>query len=254
MGAPQYFGEPEVHTFKRSNTFPIVAAEVTGTREGVGIADLTAFAKFEVTGADAATLLDRVSANKIPAADGGMRLVHMLTELGGIECEMTITRLGKDRYYLNSAIMATTHDEDWLNHHILDGEDVTVTNVTDQRGIVASPAPAAVTCSRRSPTRSPRPGVPLADGPRDHRRRCRSHGAARLLRRRARLGAPHGHRGHARRLRALVAAGEPHGLVHFGSYAMNVMRIEKGYKGWGSSYDRTHPDRGAPRALCRFRG
>ena len=33
---------------------------------------------------------------------------------------------------------------------------------------------------------------------------------------------------------ALVAAGEPHGLVHFGSYAMNVMRIEKGYKGWGS--------------------
>ena len=137
---PQYFGEPEVHTFNEP-TFPIVAAEVNGTRERVGIADLTAFAKFEVTGADAATLLDRVSANKIPATDGGLRLVHMLTELGGIECEMTITRLGEGRYYLNSAIMATTHDEDWLNHHILDGEDVTVTNVTDQRGIVAITGP-----------------------------------------------------------------------------------------------------------------
>ena len=57
---------------KRSNAHDIVGAEVRGTRENVGIADLTAFAKFEVTGANAADLLNRVSANKIPGKDGGM--------------------------------------------------------------------------------------------------------------------------------------------------------------------------------------
>ncbi len=232
---PQYFGEPEQHTFMRSNAFPIVAEEVMGTRERVGIADLTAFAKFEVTGADAATLLDRVSANKIPAKDGGMRLVHMLTDLGGIECEMTITRLGEGRYYLNSAIMGTTHDEDWLNDHILDGEDVTVTDVTDTHGILAVTGPrsrdvlAALTdadlanesfrwLTAREITVA---GVPL--------KALRVSYVGEL-----------GWELHMPIDRmeevydALVAAGEPHGMVHFGSYAMNVMRIEKGYKAWGS--------------------
>ena len=75
---------------------------MTGVRERVGIADLTAFAKFEVTGADAGRLLDRISANRLPVANGGIRLCHLLTELGGIEGEMTITRLADDRFYLNS--------------------------------------------------------------------------------------------------------------------------------------------------------
>ena len=232
---PQYFGEPEVHTFKRSNAFPIVAAEVTGTRERVGIADLTAFAKFEVTGADAATLLDRVSANKIPAADGGMRLVHMLTELGGIECEMTITRLGKDRYYLNSAIMATTHDEDWLNHHILDGEDVTVTNVTDQRGIVALTGPRS-----RDVLETLTDADLHAPAFRWLTAREITVAGVDLTALRVSYVGELGWELHMAIedmpavYDALVAAGEPHGLVHFGSYAMNVMRIEKGYKGWGS--------------------
>ena len=46
---PQYFGEPERHSFRRSNAFDFVAQEVRGTRQRVGIADLTAFAKLEVT-------------------------------------------------------------------------------------------------------------------------------------------------------------------------------------------------------------
>lgn len=232
---PQYFGEPEQHTFLRSNAFDIVAAEVAGTRERVGIADLTAFAKFEVSGADAAALLDRVSANKIPAKDGGMRLVHMLTDLGGIECEMTITRFAEDRFYLNSAIMGTTHDEDWLNDHILDGEDVTVTDVTDANGILAVTGPrsrdvlAALTDADLHapafrwltaqeitvagvPTKALRVSYVGELGWELHMPIERM----------------------AEAYDALVAAGEPHGMVHFGAYAMNVMRIEKGYKAWGS--------------------
>ena len=114
-----YFSpDPEVYSFRRSSAHDEVGAEVRAIREGVGIADLTAFAKFEVTGPDAAALLDRLSANRMPARDGGIRLVHMLTTLGGIESEMTITRLGPERFYLNSAITAQGHDFDWLTAHI----------------------------------------------------------------------------------------------------------------------------------------
>ena len=140
---PRYYGEAEQYSWRRSNAHDIVAAECNGVRERVGIADLTAFAKFEVTGSDAATLLGRLSANRLPTTDGGIRLVHMLTDLGGIECEMTVTRLAADRYYLNSAITGTTHDLDWLAQHVLPGEDVTIADVTDATAILAVTGPRA---------------------------------------------------------------------------------------------------------------
>lgn len=232
---PQYYGEPEKHTFLRSNAFPIVAEEVRGTRERVGIADLTAFAKFEVTGADAAALLDRVSANRIPAKTGGMRLVHMLTELGGIECEMTITRFADDRFYLNSAIMGTTHDEDWLNDHILDGEDVTVADVTDELGLLGVTGPKS---------RELLQTLTDADLTNESFRwltareidvagvSCKALRVSYVGELGWELHMPIGRMDAL--YDAIVEAGEPHGLVHFGSYAMNVMRIEKGYKAWGS--------------------
>ncbi len=140
---PRYYGEPEDYSWRRSNAHDIVAAECTGVRERVGIADLTAFAKFEVTGTDAAALLGRLSANRLPTRDGGTRLVHMLTDLGGIECEMTVTRLADDRFYLNSAIAGTTHDHDWLVQHVLPGEDVSVADCTDGTAILAVTGPRA---------------------------------------------------------------------------------------------------------------
>ncbi len=232
---PQYYGEPEIHSFKRSNAFSIVAEEVKGTRERVGIADLTAFAKFEVTGADASKLLDRLSANKIPGKDGGMRLVHMLTDLGGIECEMTITRLGEGRYYLNSAIMGTTHDEDWLNDHILEGEDVVVSDVTDDYGIIAITGPRA---------RDVLEGLTDADlhAPAFRWLTAQEIDVAGVSVKALRVSYV-GELGWELHVaidqmlplyEALVEAGEPHAMVHFGSYAMNVMRVEKGYKAWGS--------------------
>lgn len=232
---PQYFGEPEVHTFARSNAFSIVGEEVRAVRERVGIADLTAFAKFEVAGADAAALLGRVSSNKIPGKDGGMRLVYMLTELGGIECEMTITRFAEDRFYLNSAIMGTTHDEDWLNHHILAGEDVTVTDVTDQLGLLGLTGPRSrdvlsqlTDVDLQAPAFRWLTGqeIDVAGVP------CKALRVSYVGELGWELHCP------IERMTelydAIIEAGEPHDIVHFGSYAMNSMRIEKGYKAWGT--------------------
>jgi len=231
---PRYYGEPEQYSWRRSNAHDIVAAECAGVRERVGIADLTAFAKFELTGADAANLLGRLSANRLPTTDGGTRLVHMLTDLGGIECEMTVTRLADDRYYLNSAITGTTHDLDWLVQHVLPGEDVTVADVTNATAILAVTGPRArdvlAACTDADLSNDAFPWLTA--------REIQLAGVPVTALRVSYVGELGWELHHPidrmpELYDALLAAGEPHGMVHFGSYAMNVMRMEKAYKAWG---------------------
>jgi len=231
---PRYYGEPEAYSWRRSNAHDIVAAECAGVRGRVGIADLTAFAKFEVTGVDAEALLGRLSANRLPARDGGTRLVHMLTELGGIECEMTITRLGDGRFWLNSAIAGTDHDHDWLVQHVELGEDVTVVDYTDEVAILGVTGPRArdtlAACTDADLSNDAFPWltaqeVTVAGVP------CTALRVSYV----GELGweLHHPIDRMPELYDALVAAGEPHGMVHFGSSAMNAMRLEKAYKAWG---------------------
>jgi len=232
---PQYFGPAEDHSFRRSNAFEIVAAECRGTRERAGIGDLTAFSKFEVTGAGAEAFLDRLTANRMPRVDGGTRLTHLLTDLGGIECEMTVTRLAPDRFYLNSAIVGQYHDRDWLVGHIDEGEDVVVRDVTEDLGILAVAGP------RSRDILQPLTEADLSnDGFRWLTAREITVAGVPCVALRVSYVGELGWELHHPIDRmpelydALVAAGEPHGLVHYGSYAMNCMRVEKAYKAWQS--------------------
>ncbi len=235
---PQYFspdGSPEAHSFRRSNAHDVVGAEVRGVRERVGVADLSAFAKFEVCGPDAAALLDRLSANRLPGRDGGIRLTHMLTTLGGIESEMTIARLAPDRFWLASAIMGQSHDFDWLRDHIGSDEQVSVRDATDDTAILGVTGPRARDVL-----------APLTDADLSNdafswltAQQITVAGVPVIALRVSYVGelgwelhCPMGDLG--RLYDAVAEAGSPHGLVHFGSYAMNVMRIEKAYKAWGS--------------------
>ena len=232
---PQYFGQLEQHTFRRSNALDAVGDEVRGTRERAGIADLTAFTKIEVTGRDAASLLERLSANKLPAKDGGIRLTHMLTPQGGIECEMTITRLSPDRFYLNSSIMGQVHDLDWLTQHVLEDETVTIRDMTNELAILAVSGPLSRDIIQ-----------PLTETDLSNdtfawlnAQEIQVAGVSCIALRVSYVGELGWELHHPidsmlTLYDALVTSGEPHGLVHFGSYAMNEMRIEKGYKAWGS--------------------
>ena len=232
---PQYFGAPEQHSFRRSNALDAVGLEVTGTRERVGIADLTAFSKLEVSGKDAASLLDRLAANKLPVKNGGIRLTHMLTPQGGIECEMTITRLGPERFYLNSSIMGQLHDRDWLTQHVVEGEDVTVHDVTDDLAILAVSGPLAreviqpltkVDLSTQNFPWLTGQEIEVAGVP------CIALRVSYVGELGWELHHPIGSM--LDLYDALVESGAPHSMVHYGSYAMNEMRIEKAYKAWGS--------------------
>tara|TARA_B110000196_G_scaffold24009_1_gene18529 strand:- start:14278 stop:15174 length:897 start_codon:yes stop_codon:yes gene_type:complete len=158
----------------------------------------------------------------------------MLTDLGGIECEMTITRLADDRYYLNSAITGTTHDQDWLVQHVVGGEDVTIADVTDATAILAVTGPRArdvlAACTDADLTNEAFPWLTA--------REIQVAGVPVTALRVSYVGELGWELHHPidrmpELYDALVAAGEPHSMVHFGSYAMNVMRIEKAYKAWG---------------------
>ena len=235
---PQYYSpdaSPEQHSFRHSNAFEVVGEECRATRERVGIADLTAFTKFEVTGADAAKFLERMTANKVPTKTGGIRLTHLLTELGGIEAEMTITKLADNRFYLNSGITQQFHDRDWLVHHITEGEDVTVTDRTEELAILAVAGP-----------RSREVLAPLTDADLTNDG-CRwltgqeieVAGVSCIALRVSYIGELGWELHHpmaqmSQLYDALIESGEPHDMVHYGSYAMNAMRIEKAYKAMGS--------------------
>ena len=63
----------------------------------------TSFAKNELSGPGAEAFLDRLCANRLPAARGRIVLTQMCTPRGGVECDVTVTRLGEDRFYVVSA-------------------------------------------------------------------------------------------------------------------------------------------------------
>src|SRR5690606_29784474 len=121
-------------SFRRSNAIEPGRAEVAAVRERVGIQDLTGFSKFEASGPGANDFLDRLVANRLPQKHYRIGLAHVLTPKGGIAAEITITRLGPDRFYLISAAAAGRHDFDLLAGTAPSG--VTIRDVSLDKGVL----------------------------------------------------------------------------------------------------------------------
>jgi dimethylglycine dehydrogenase len=197
--------------------------------------DFTGFSKYEITAPDALTFLNRVCANRIATRDGGIVLTHTLSENGRIFGEMTVTRLAQDRFYVLSAAMAEIRDLDHFRLSLRDGEDVTITNVTESRGVLVVAGPgsrellAQLTDASLEndifPWLSAREitiaGVPL--------RALRVNYVGEL-----------GWELHPQIddmvtvYDAVWEAGQSLGVANFGLYAVNSLRMEKAYHGWGS--------------------
>jgi dimethylglycine dehydrogenase len=228
-------GAEEAPGFRHNNAFDAVAAECKKVVEGVAVADLSSFAKFDVLGKDAPALLDRVFANRMPRKVGGIALAHMLNENGVIEGEATVTRLGETHYYVLSGAVAEIRDQDWLTQHVLPGEDVTVTNLTDTYGnlVLAGPKSRAV-LEKVTDADVSNPAFRWLTG-----REITIAGAAVRALRVNYIGEL-GWELHcpmeslAAVYEAVMAAGAEFDIGHFGTYAVNSMRMEKAYKGWGS--------------------
>ncbi|MFM9843238.1 MAG: FAD-dependent oxidoreductase [Dongiaceae bacterium] len=235
---PKWFsldGRQEQPGYRRNNVFEVVAAECRAVRERVGVLDLSSFAKFEVIGREAPAFLDRILANRIPRKTGGIALAHLLTESGRIETEFTVTRLADDRFYLLSSLAAELRDFDFLSQYVRPGEDVVIRNATGDLGVlvVAGPKSRAVL---QSLTAADLAGSAF----RWLTAREIELAGVRLRALRVSYVGELGWELHLPLERlpevydAIWNAGKPHGIGDFGLYAVNSLRMEKAYRGWGS--------------------
>jgi dimethylglycine dehydrogenase len=235
---PKWFsldGRAEDYGYGRNNVFDVVRGEVAAVRERVGILDLTGFAKYDISGAQAESFLNRVCANQIPRKVGGIALAHMLSPAGRILGEMTVSRLGQDRFYALSAAAAELRDQDLLLQCLLPGEAVRIENVTEDRGVLVLSGPRSRELLGR-----------LTDAD-------LSNEQFRWLS--AREIDVAGHPVRALRVSyvgelgwelhppiasmaalydAIWTQGHALGIANYGLYAVNSMRIEKGYKAWST--------------------
>ncbi|WP_170428656.1 GcvT family protein [Ruegeria arenilitoris] len=238
-------GDEAVPSFRRPNWFDRVALECETVADRVGLADMSVLAKFDITGPDARAIVDNIGANRAPKP-GRIGLTHTLTPAGGTQSEFTVSVLAEDHIYLTSAAAAEEMDDDLLRARA-EGFDVTITRVTDDFGVLGLMGPksrdvlAALTDADLGvgfPWLSVREidmaGIPV--------RALRVSYVGEL-----------GWELHVKSkdmpdlFDAVEHAGKPHGLGFFGAYAMNAMRIEKGYRAWGADFttERTPAETGA---------
>ena len=97
---------------------PAVAAEHAATRERVALFDLTPFAIFEMTGPGALAALQRLAANEVDRPVGAITYTAMLTPRGAVKCDLTVTRLGEERFMIVTGGAMGLHDLDWMESHL----------------------------------------------------------------------------------------------------------------------------------------
>jgi dimethylglycine dehydrogenase len=228
-------GKGENFSYRRSNWWEAVKAEALAVRERVGLMDLSTFAKFDVKGKDAHTFLERICANKIPVKDGGVILGHLLNENGFIESEITVTRLAADRFYVLSAAVAQLCDMDQLRWRMKPGERVEIADVTDAFGVLVLAGPKArdvlSACTKADLSNTAFPWLTA--------RQIEVAGVAGVRALRINYVGELGWELHVPMkampgvFDALMKAGESFGIKLFGTYAVNSLRMEKAYRGWG---------------------
>jgi dimethylglycine dehydrogenase len=141
---PNWFapeGVEEIYSYRRTNWFEPVALECQAVRERVGVTDKTSLAKFEVSGDDATAFLECVLASQLPQNDGDIVTAYALTEKGSIECEFSVTRLSNNQYYLLGPIPSQLRSFDWLSGYSSEFTNLTLTDVTDNYGVLALAGP-----------------------------------------------------------------------------------------------------------------
>ena len=128
-------------SFRRSNYFEHVGNECRNVMEGVGLQDMSPFAKCFVTGPGAEGWLDSILANRIPKKVGRLGLCHLLTKQGGVRSEFTVYKAREGGYYLVSAGALERHDHDVLMKLLPADGSVSMYPVTKDWGVLVLAGP-----------------------------------------------------------------------------------------------------------------
>jgi 4-methylaminobutanoate oxidase (formaldehyde-forming) len=233
--APDGTEPNDVYSMGRQNWFSAVGEEHRHVREAVGIFDQSSFAKYEMAGPDAGKALDWICANDVARPAGRLTYTQLLNSRGGIEADLTVARLCDDRFYIVTGTGFRTHDLGWIADHVPAGLDVTLTDVTEDFGTLSLMGPRA----REVLAAVTEADVSNAGFPFGHAREIAIAGERVRALRVTYVGelgwelhVPIGAAGVV--FDALMAAGAPFGIRPVGYRALESLRLEKGYRAWGS--------------------
>ncbi len=221
---------------------PAIAAEVRATTEAAGLFDQSSFAKFEVRGDGVMALLQRLCANDIDKPVGTVVYTQLLNDGAGIEADLTVTRLGESHFRVVTSTASGGRDAAWIRRHA--PSSVTVDDVTGGYGCLCLWGPAARDILQPLTDAS----LSTEDFPLLSATRL-TVGPVPVLAQRVTFVGELGWELYTPTEYALTlwdtlcAAGQPFGLRPAGYRAIDAMRLEKGYRVWGSDITaETTPD------------
>ncbi len=219
--------------YRFTPTKDVVAHEVAALADGVGVMEVSGFNRYEISGPAAEAFLDRLVCGALPRDVGKVNLCYLLTEQGNVLSEATIGKLGEQRFWYGSAAAAEWHDRDWLTQHMPDRgvslREMTATHTVlvvagpRSRELLQSVSPRCQWSANSFPWMQARP---VFIGP------------AQALAMSVSFSGELAYELHVPNEQlylvwaTLEAAGQPFGLSHFGLYATESMRLEKGYRHW----------------------
>ena len=228
-------GQKRVYAYSwgRQNWFENVAREHHAVRTGVGLYDMSSFGKLRVEGRDAEAFLNYICGGDMSGPVGKITYSQFLNNAGGIEADVTVTRLAEDAYLVVTPAATRQADEIWLRRHVGD-RNVVITDVTPGEGVLAVMGPKAR-------------AVMQAVSPNDFGNETNPFGTAQQIELGMGLARVHrvsyvGELGWeiyvsadmaAHAFETLWQAGQAHGMMLCGMHMMDSCRIEKGFRHFG---------------------
>jgi 4-methylaminobutanoate oxidase (formaldehyde-forming) len=222
------------YSYGRQNWFESSAREHRAVRNAVGLFDQSSFAKFRLEGRDAECVLNRVCANDVAVPAGRIVYTQWLNERGGIEADLTITRLDEHAYLIVTGAETEVKDFNWLQRHIGPESHCVLTNVTSGWGVLSLMGPRSrALLQSLTPQDLTHAAFPFGTS------QVIELGYAMVRASRITYVGELGWEIYVPTefmqgvYDEVIAAGDGHGLVHAGYHALNSLRMEKGYRHWG---------------------
>ncbi len=232
--APEGADPSIVYSWGHQNWFPWVAAEQRATRSAVAVFDQTSFSKYLVTGTDAEAALQWICTNDVGVEVGSTVYTALLNARGTYESDLTVTRVSRDEFLLVSSSATTERDQDWIRRNIPAGYDAQIVDITSGLAVFGVMGPRSRDLlSHLTSDDLSEDGFPFGTS----RKIDLPHATVRATRityvgelgwelyvpTEFALGV----------YDELMAAGEELGVANAGYYAIDSLRLEKGYRAFG---------------------
>ena len=237
------------HSYRFTPTRDVIAQEIEGIVNSVGLMEVSGFNRYEIRGPGAGEFLNRMTCSTIPKQNGKVNLCYLLTEKGHLLCEATIARVGEEHYWYGSAASAEWHDRDWLCQHMPDSVSLNEMTTSHTTLVLAGP-------QSRNLLQSLSPRNDWSNEAFSTMRAKRMvFGNVDVLAMRVSFSGELAYELHIANEHLLLVygllkeAGTKLDLVQFGLYASESMRLEKGYLHWKAEliYERNPLEAGLER-------